>query len=366
MSPVLPSVALEFPNVSSVAIQMMVTLPAVCSLLLGQLAGWLSNFTNKRKLILSGLLLFILGGLGAYFVRSFWQLFLCRLLVGIGMGLFGPVNMSLITDFYEGNERTATIGRAQAANYLGGAIATVVAGFLAISNWRNVFLVNIAALLIFFTDLIFMPQRKNDTSVAKKSYQILPGKVYLCSLMSMIQMLVFYACVTNFAARTQEGGFSGSLYASVGIACLYIGCCITGAVLVQLKAILNRWLLEVAVAVMACGFLLLYCAPQLILLYLGIFLIGLADGTVIPALMSSAADAAPTEFGGQVMATVNLGTALGQFAAPLFFAGIKAATGASTTADSFFWIFVLLTIIAVFGAILLSRKQKPFMHQNAK
>lgn len=358
MSPVLPAVAKEFPDAGSVAIQMMVTLPAVCSLLLGQLSGWLSNFMNKRKLILSGLILFIFGGLGAYFVGEFWQLFLCRILVGVGMGLFVPVNMSLITDFYEGSERTATIGRAQAANYLGGAVATVVAGLLAAASWRNVFLVNMAALFVLLLDFVFLPSRRNAADTVKKRYQILPKAVYLYSLASMAQMLVFYSCVTNFAARAQENGHTGAFSASLGIACLYVGCFLTGAVLVQLKKTFRRWLLEVAVAVMTCGFLLLFCAPQLWTLYLGIFLVGLADGTIIPALMAGAADAAPAAFSGQVMATVNLGTAMGQFAAPVFFAGIKAAAQTETAAGGFRGIFLALSVATIAGAVLTARHDR--------
>jgi len=75
MSPILPQIAEEFPHVSDISIQMLVTLPAICSLFFGQISGWLSNFVNKKNLILTGLLLFLIGGFGAYFITEFWQLF---------------------------------------------------------------------------------------------------------------------------------------------------------------------------------------------------------------------------------------------------------------------------------------------------
>lgn len=80
MSPVLPDVQAEYPNAGSVAVQMLVTLPAICSLVVGQISGWMSNFAEKRHLILIGLILFGAGGLGGYAAAEFWQLFLCRAL----------------------------------------------------------------------------------------------------------------------------------------------------------------------------------------------------------------------------------------------------------------------------------------------
>lgn len=56
--------------------QMLVTLPAICSLVVGQISGWMSNFAEKRHLILIGLILFGAGGLGGYAAAEFWQLFL--------------------------------------------------------------------------------------------------------------------------------------------------------------------------------------------------------------------------------------------------------------------------------------------------
>ena len=131
MSPVLPDVQAEYPGAGSVAVQMLVTLPAVCSLVVGQISGWMSNFAEKRHLILTGLVVFGAGGLGGYVAAEFWQLFVCRVLVGVGMGLFYPVNLSLVSDLFEGRERTAMIGWTMEANYFGGAIGTVAAGFLA-------------------------------------------------------------------------------------------------------------------------------------------------------------------------------------------------------------------------------------------
>ena len=70
MSPVLPDVQAEYPNAGSVAVQMLVTLPAICSLVVGQISGWMSNFAEKRHLILIGLILFGAGGLGGKMIPS--------------------------------------------------------------------------------------------------------------------------------------------------------------------------------------------------------------------------------------------------------------------------------------------------------
>lgn len=289
-------------------------------------------------------------------MQTFGQLFWCRILVGVGMGIFVPVNMSLITDLYRGDARTGLIGTAQAVNYLGAAVGTVIAGVLAAGGWRSVFWVNLAAAAVFLADLKWLPAMRNDAGRATRKFQILPGKAYFYALCGMAQMLAFYSCVTNFAVRAKEIGHGGAVYAGVGIACLYVGCFLTGVTLMQLKKWLKRWMMETAVILMAGGFLLLCCVPELWALYAGIFLVGLGDGAIIPALMAYTADACPAEYGGQAMATMNLGVSLGQFAAPVAFAAVQAAVGGTTAGAGFMGGFAVLAVVAGAGAVATMRR----------
>ena len=347
MSPVLPDVQAEYPNAGSVAVQMLVTLPAICSLVVGQISGWMSNFAEKRHLILIGLILFGAGGLGGYAATEFWQLFLCRALVGVGMGLFYPVNLSLVSDLFDGQERTAMIGCTMAANYFGGAIGTVVAGLLAAFSWRSVFLVNLYVVLVLGVCVFFLPSHKNNVQKAGRRYQLLPWRVYLLAAFAMAQMLVFYSCVTNFATCTQELGQTQAVVASIGVAALYIGCFLTGMILVRLQTAMGAWLVPAAVATMGLGFLGLAKADHLLVLYAGIFLVGLGDGIIIPSIMARTAEVCPVIYSGQAMATVNIGTSMGQFASPLFFAGVKLVLQSDTAQSGFEGVCILLIALAV-------------------
>lgn len=345
MSPVLPDVQAEYPGAGSVAVQMLVTLPAVCSLVVGQISGWMSNFAEKRHLILTGLVVFGAGGLGGYVAAEFWQLFVCRVLVGVGMGLFYPVNLSLVSDLFEGRERTAMIGWTMAANYFGGAIGTVAAGFLAASHWRSVFLVNLYVILVLAICVFFLPSHRNNVREAGRRYQLLPWRVYLLAVFAMAQMLVFYSCVTNFASRTQEMGRTQAIAASIGVAALYIGCFLTGMVLVRIQTAMGAWMVPAAVAAMALGFFGLTAADNLLVLYAGIFLVGLGDGVIIPSIMARTAEVCPAVYSGQAMATVNIGTSMGQFASPLFFAGIKMIRHTETAQSGFGGVCILLIAV---------------------
>lgn len=345
MSPILPQIAEEFPHVSDISIQMLVTLPAICSLVFGQISGWLSNFVNKKNLILTGLLLFFIGGFGAYFITEFWQLFLCRLLVGVGIGLFLPVNLSLFSDYYTGDERTSSIGLSQAVNYLGGVLGTLFAGLIAATNWRNVFFINLVVAGVFLIDLIWLPSQKNRAEAANRKFQILPTRVYIYAVFAFLQMMVFYSCVTNFSARIMEAGQSNSFYASIGIACLYFGCFATGTVLLKMMRIFKKWIAVAAVSAMLIGFIFLFCGSHLLMLYLGILLVGLGDGIIIPYLYAKTADASPIEYNGQAMATVNFGVSIGQFVAPLFFAAVKNIVGGTVPSAGFAGISITLAVV---------------------
>jgi hypothetical protein len=100
----------EFPNTDAVLIKAMVTLPAICALFLSQLSGWLASFVSKRRLVLAGILLCLIGGLGEYFSGDVYRMIASRLVLGVGLGLFMPMTTGLVADFYSGNERTKMLG----------------------------------------------------------------------------------------------------------------------------------------------------------------------------------------------------------------------------------------------------------------
>jgi len=104
--------------------------------------GVISDLKTRRSVIAVGVGLWsIATALGA-FVRTFWQLLVCRSLVGIGEAGYGPAAQALIAEFYRGNRRAFAIGIYSVGMAIGGIVGIWVGGELsALYGWRAAFLV---------------------------------------------------------------------------------------------------------------------------------------------------------------------------------------------------------------------------------
>jgi MFS family permease len=110
--------------------------------------GVLGDLKSRRAVITFGVGLWsvatALGGL----VRSFWQLFVCRALVGVGEAGYGPAAQAIIAEFYKGQRRAFALGIYSVGMALGGVLGVWLGGVLAEAlgspespNWRGAFIV---------------------------------------------------------------------------------------------------------------------------------------------------------------------------------------------------------------------------------
>ena len=359
MTPIIPKMSAEFPDADMVLIKAMVTIPAVCILFTSQISGWLSSFVRKKSLVVTGLIFYFIGGVGAYFTNSIYQMIICRLVLGIGIGFIMPMATGLIADFYSGTERTQTLGYSQAVNYFGGVLATLLSGYIAMYNWRNVFLIFILSILILLLVLIGLPEPERRMESIKK-YRILPKSIYFLGLCAVFQMIVFYSCATNIAVRLKEIGINNTFASSLGIGALYLGCFFSGSFLTKVLTLLKQKTVFAAIITSALGFMLIGASQSEILNFTGMILAGVSDGVIIPYIYSSAARNSTREDSGQAMAVIVASISIGQFLAPLVFQAIIIGFGNNTVAGGFIGMSVLI-ILASFAALAIS--YKPYNHE---
>ncbi|WP_448759780.1 MFS transporter [Actinomyces oricola] len=113
VSPVLPDLAAHYPDQDQASIQGFISFPAIAALAATITAGALATRVGKRRLVLTGISLIVVGGLAPIFlipITSYPVVLGVRLLAGFGMGLLQPLASSLVADFYEGQERRTLLG----------------------------------------------------------------------------------------------------------------------------------------------------------------------------------------------------------------------------------------------------------------
>lgn len=92
--------------------------------------GRLVDRTNRRNVILIGVLVWSVFTVGCGLAETFAQMFVARLGVGIGEACLGPAAFSLIADYFRRERRGRAMSVYNLSNYLGGGASLLIGGFI--------------------------------------------------------------------------------------------------------------------------------------------------------------------------------------------------------------------------------------------
>ncbi|MEJ6400450.1 MDR family MFS transporter [Nicoliella lavandulae] len=154
--------------------------------------GKLSDLLGRKRVLVAGLSVFIVGSLLSGITSSMEALIVWRALQGLGAGVILPVSYAMIADIYPFAKRSKIIGLNSAGWGISAVIAPLLGGFIVDTlGWRWIFLINIPIGLITMGLIIYYFK---ETMVTRKRVSIdYLGTIYLTvvllSLMLMIQIL---------------------------------------------------------------------------------------------------------------------------------------------------------------------------------
>lgn len=142
--------------------------------LLGIPFGRMSDKVSRKKIIAFGLTVWsIFSGLTG-FAQSFWTIFICRMMVGIGEATLGPAALSLLSDYFPSKIRATVQAVFSSAIAIGTGIAFFFGGWIShVFGWRYAFYFLGFPGLIFAILVLFLrePQRgiRDDSIVSQKT-----------------------------------------------------------------------------------------------------------------------------------------------------------------------------------------------------
>ena len=316
VAPAIAQIASAFPAVSQTAIKYVLTLPAVFIIPFSLISGRLSSRMSKRSILVAGLLLYLIGGLGGGLTNSFKLLLCSRAVLGIGVGLIMPLSTGLIADFFEGKECAKLIGYSTAASSLGGIIATLTSGILAVLGWRYSFSVYGLGLIVLVLVLLFLPEPVVATNASLKR-QKLPRIVYAWAGGAFALMIAFYSIPVNLAMFVEGNSFGDASTSGVAISVVTAFGFIAGMTYGRVKLFLKSFFPVVLFGLMALGYTLLSQSMSLPQVLVAASIIGLGFGWTMPTLVTGAIQVGGKGEGVQVMAIVSSMIFLGQFLSPI-------------------------------------------------
>lgn len=313
IAPALGTISKHFAGQSPLLIQLIVSLPALFIILTNLVFPLLCRLMKTRTLALTGLLLYVLAGAGAFFVDNIWVLLVFRVLMGVSVGMIMPLSTGLLAYYFPPEEQAGLMGLSAAMNQMGGVVATFLAGTLASISWNYAFLVYLLGLIAIILVALFLP---NERLSRRGGVSLSLLKRFHPSVVGMfLVMVLFFIYPTNFALTA-----SASL-SEMGITLVMVGLDVV-AFLVGLVFgfLMKRFAAQMKYAAplgFMAGYLCLAAGNSLVWLLLGSALIGIANGIGVPYLNTIGSVKAGKEAATTVMPLLSAALYLGQFLSPL-------------------------------------------------
>lgn len=321
VAPALASIRAGFPEVSPTTVKLVLTLPSLCIIPLTFVSERLTRRFGKRRVLLTGISLYLLGGLGGGLATSFAMLLGTRVVLGLGVGLMLPMSSSLIADFHEGEARLRMMGRSAASSNLGGVVALVCSGWLASLDWRLSFGVYALAVVTLLLVAFRLPEPARPAATGAAAAGGLPPAALLGGLGLCLLMVVFYCVPANMALFLVSSGIGDASKAGVTLGLVTSAGFAAGLLLPRSRRAFGQGLPLVMLICMAGGFFLLHGAARLTEAWAGVALVGLGYGSLWPWLIAAMSQAVERRQTMLTMALAGSSIFFGQFVSPLVFDG---------------------------------------------
>ncbi|MCB1196262.1 MFS transporter, partial [bacterium] len=148
--PALPQIRDQFITVphSDLLARMILALPNLMITLCAFFAGWIIDRIGRRKLLISGLFLYVASGSLPFFLTSIYPILLCRLVFGIALASLMTTSTTLIADYFSGEQRNRLMGVQAGCMAFGAMAVLLLSGFCADISWRAPFLMYLCALCV--------------------------------------------------------------------------------------------------------------------------------------------------------------------------------------------------------------------------
>ncbi|KAF6563721.1 MFS transporter [Paenibacillus sp. EKM202P] len=352
ISAVIPMMLNQLPGVSSSLIESVVTIPSFSMMLFVLLSGPISSRLGKKNTVLLGLLLVVIGGILPMLTTNITWILALRLVLGAGLGMFNSLAVSLISDFFEGDERAQLVGFQSAVQGLGSSLATFVAGQLALIDWPFAFLcyaITIPIALLFFF-IIPEPEREEPTvsSIGTGhrgggiSLSVLGLGAALFLFMTFI-MIVYTKTGIMIAEKSMpNAGFLGTALTLFSLSTM-----IAGFLFGRIYKWFRNYAPFISSLLTATGFVLLWFAQNVTMVTVAMLIIGFSFALFIPYIFTILTKIVPKGSETISISIAMVGSNLGAFASPYIIKLVGVLFGNETASFAFLVSAIVFTIAAL-------------------
>ncbi len=200
------------------------------------LGGRLADAFGRRRMVLTGLGLFILASLGAGLAPDGNVLIIARALQGIAASLLSPSALSMVTTIFQGPERNRALAVWAALGGSGAAVGVILGGALTSGpGWQWIFFINVpvgVAVALGVTRLVTAVESPR----ARLGLDLLGGAAFALAIGSLLWAVI---------DAGENGWTSVTTLARIGVAVVFLGLFVwreraTAEPLVRLEMLADR------------------------------------------------------------------------------------------------------------------------------
>lgn len=326
-------------------------------------SGTISDVYDRKKTVLLGFVVYAAGSLMCAASVSLDMFLLSRTVQGFGYGFVNPVLVAILGDIVPFKERGRAMGYLGAATTTGIALGPFVAGYVAIANWRLVFVL-IAALILLIA-LVFIAVFKGVVferragSISKVARTLAMGarnsSVMLLSLAGLLTFMCYVATLSFMSDVLSLEPFSlveseiGTVMATTGFTGI-LAAPIGGRLVDRIG---RYWTATIGFTIMIASFLLLLSSTSVEGHTASLAVLGAGAAFVWSALLTLTVEVF-SEQKGTASSLFNGARFFGYALAPMAFASAYTTMGMSSVYVS----SVILALAGILAVWLVSLSQK--------
>ncbi len=261
------------PHIGLASVESLVTIPAMMITIFVILSNLVVAKIGKKKTIQLGLIFILISGLVSFITTNFTIVLICRLLLGIGIGLYNALSISIISDYYEGETRANMIGFRTATLNIGKALTTFIVGLALLIGVNYTYLVYLLVIPVYFFFTKNVPESDKEI-LPLKSATVFDKKAILLMLVTFFVGISYIGATIKLPTLLVSHYGYSSFFASNLLSLLAFSGIFVGLVFGQLTKVLSEKTMLVMILLMGIGNFILTLSNHKFVFFLAAFLIG--------------------------------------------------------------------------------------------
>jgi MFS family permease len=322
-------------GVSDTLASLMISSYFITGIFLSPSIGWLIGRYGQRKVLVTSLVAFIVFGLSVTILNNYTLILVNRVLQGTAAAGLFITTVSIISNSFDGVQRSAVLGVNIAVLSFNAAVFPVIGGYLASFSWRTPFLAHIVGIPVVLYVAFSMKNQTGHENTNNTLYSMIfheamgnSSVLALFGVTFLTEFLVFGVVTTVVPfLLAEQYGFSATFIGLI-IMMSQLSAVVTSALMGAIaKRLSDNRIITLSILFWGIGTVWLYLADSAIMFVVASTVFGLGVGLCMPSVDSALSGLFTQDMRAGALSIRNSVTFLGRAAGPVVYTFVSASLG---------------------------------------